>query len=321
MRFIISVFTTLVVVSTSVAQITISTANLDISEYHEKLLQIVSTQIIDHKTVTERKEWDWLKPELTKPVAITRRVAIHGKELWVSRDTTQSPAQEGQFAHVITPDAAYLIHKKSDAGKYTLIGHDTEWKNQQSYLNSIRLFSACKQLFQPNQVKEVLDTSNDVYEGRQTKRITIQTNYGAKLTAHIDRKTYQHIYSEEDKIPDMKAHSYIDGKMIRKTEYRSEGGRLWPTRHEDYMIKSDGKKQPMYEITFLEYAPYTPSADELNIEKQFGIKPIPHEARPASAMVKKSSVRPSYWWYLAGGVFLAFTVGLVLFARKRRATS
>ena len=159
MRFIISVFTTLVVVSTSVAQITISTANLDISEYHEKLLQIVSTQIIDHKTVTERKEWDWLKPELTKPVAITRRVAIHGKELWVSRDTTQSPAQEGQFAHVITPDAAYLIHKKSDAGKYTLIGHDTEWKNQQSYLNSIRLFSACKQLFQPNQVKEVLDTS------------------------------------------------------------------------------------------------------------------------------------------------------------------
>lgn len=306
------------------AQIAISTANLDIPDYNEKLLNIVNTQIVDYRTVDEFKQWEyWLRPDDPKPVGVTRRTALHGKDLWVSRFAILPPAGNGKTLSVqlLSPDAYYYLYRKSEEGKYTLTGHGTAWKDSDGYENSVLSYAVSLQLFQPKKVKHVLETTNDVHDGIPTKRITIQTNYGAKITAHIDRKTYQHVYSEIDKILDVKARTYTEGKHVNKTEYRTEGGRLWPTRHEEYYVKSNGKKYPITETTFLEYAPYIPKPDELDIEKQFGIKPIPHEPRPASAVVKKSSVRPAYWWYLAGGVFLAVTVGLVLFARKRRATA
>ena len=143
--------------------------------------------------------------------------------------------------------------------------------------------------------------ADDEYEGRPSKRVTLRTREGARWIAHLDRTTYQHLYGESDQVVDLKRRTQVPGKSVSKTEYRAEGGRLWPTRHESYQVPSGGKKQPLTETTFVEYVPYTPTADELDMEKQFGVKPIPHEPRPGSAQPKASltASRSRNWMYPA----------------------
>ena len=79
---------------------------------------------------------------------------------------------------------------------------------------------------------------------------------------------------------------------------------------------------PQYEIDFHEYVPYTPTADELDLEKQFGIKPIPHPPRPESAIVKPQRASGSATWLYAAGaavLLVALGLGLYLYRRSRRA--
>jgi hypothetical protein len=301
------------------AQVTLTTANLTIPEYRDKLDHIVRTQIVGYRTVTERKDWDILVP--TKPVIVGRKVAVHGKDQWVSRFAALPPAGDGRdlYIQVLSPDAFYVLHHKRSTGKYEVFEHGTEWGKPSGYANTAALFSACVQLFQPEEGTKLLETADDEYEGRPTLRITLRTNYGATQTVHVDQETYQHLYSEIDKVLDYTKRSYVAGKQVRKTEYRSDGGRLWPTRQEEYQVASDGKKQMLRETTFLEYAPHTPTADELDIEKQFGIKPIPHEPRPESAQPRPlpSAGRSRVWLYAAAGVLAAAAV-LVAVVRYRR---
>lgn len=294
MRSIVTLLITLASVGVASAQITIATVDLGIPDYHEKLRHIVNTQIVNYRTVVEEKEWDWFGQDLTKPPQLSRWVGVHGSDLWVSRIAIQPPYGDGKdyYVHVVSSDEAYCLHRKPDVDGYTIFKYETVLSNPQSYASSVHWCLATRQLFKPSELKEVLGTTEDEYEGRLTIRVTFQTKFGATTTTHIDRKTYQHIYSETDKIREYKTYTYVEGKRIEKTEYRSEGGRLWPTRHEDYIIKTNGKKYPTREFTFLEYTPYTATADELDIEKQFGVKPVPPDQRPAPAVPKSDVQQP-----------------------------
>ncbi len=298
MRLIISVLVSLAAVGVTQAQITISTENLDIPGYSARLRKIVDEQIINFRTVVEYKRWDRSRPDDAKPAEVGRRVAIHGKEMWISRNTIlqglNPPGADGKdfYVHIISPDVCYFLLSELSGGKYSVNGPYTAWSSPQQYSNAANLFASCMQLFQPQEVKEVLEVTDDEYEGRPTKRITIKSKYGVKTITHLDRTTYQHIYTEADKIYDWNYQGYLDGKSVSKTEYRTHDGRLWPTRHEGYYFKSDGKKRMLSESVFLEYAPYTPTADDLDVEKQFGVKLVPPEPRPDPATLKPPEAQP-----------------------------
>ncbi len=143
-----------------------------------------------------------------------------------------------------------------------------------------------------HEVKEVMEVADDEYEGKPTLRVTLRMTNGAKSVTYLERTTYQHIYTESDKIYDWNARGHVDGKTAARTEYRTHDGRLWPTRHEWYYFKSDGKKRMLSESVFLEYAPRTPTADELDMEKQFGVKLVPPEPRPDPATLKPPEAQP-----------------------------
>jgi hypothetical protein len=320
MRYMLSALVAVTAAGAAGAQVTLSTGKLEIPEYYEKLNSIVNSQIVGYRTVVEYRLWEPLRPDDPKPVTVGRRTAVHGRDLWVSRDAIPPPRGDGRdkYVHVLSPDAFYILSHNRSAGKYEVRAHGTEWGDPPSYANAVGLFSACVQLLQPASGTKMLETSDGEYEGRPSKRITLRTSYGATLTAHVDRATYQHLYSEVDRIVDVKARGYGAGTRVRKTEYRSEGGRLWPTRQEEYQVTPDGKRQPWSETTFLEYAPHTPSADELDLEKQFGVKPIPHEPRPESA---RPGPPPPVaggraWQYAAAGLATAAAVLIMVLLRR-----
>ena len=111
MRFIFAALIAIGINGMSYGQIEISTAILDIPDYHEKLNKLVSQQIIGYRVNTEFKTWDPFKPEDTKPWQVGHRVAVHGKEQWVSRNTIPLPSGDGKdyYVHVLSPDSCYYL--------------------------------------------------------------------------------------------------------------------------------------------------------------------------------------------------------------------
>ncbi|MBX9626730.1 MAG: hypothetical protein K2X82_23210, partial [Gemmataceae bacterium] len=295
------------------AQVTMATSGLQVPDYYDKLAEVVNAQIAGHRVVSEHKDWDVLRPGDPDPVVVSRRVAVHGKDRWVSRESAlPPPAGDGKdrFVHVLSPDDFYVMRFKPPGDKYTVLGHGTEWEKPDNYANTVRLFSASVQLYQPQNVSALLEVADDRYEGRKSRRITLRTRDGVTRTVHVDRKTYQHLYSEADRVMDYKARGLVPGTAARRTEYREDGGRLWPTREEIYHVRADGTRQPVAEETILEYHPYTPAADELDLEAQFGVKPIPHDPRPDSAKPNplRSAGGSGAWLYAAAGVLSAAAV-------------
>ncbi len=285
---------------------------------------------MNHRTVVEYKGWNPSTPDDINPIFVGKRVAIHGKKLWVSRNSIFKGLVRDDIdgrdidITLIYPNACYSLNCNPSDRKYAVNGPHTPWKRDQSYSSGVNSFSATVQLFQPEQVKQVLDLTNDTYEGRPTVRVTLLASYGLKSITHLDRTTYQHLYTESDKVFDRKNLGNEDEKIISKTEYRTEGGKLWPTRHERYYITAGGKKRLFSEDTFLEYAPYTPTADELDIEKQFGVKLVPPEPRPDPATLKLIAAPPravvptppagnQTWMYGVGCLVFVVVVVAVLF--------
>lgn len=324
MRYLFLISLTLSSVGSAQGQIALSAANLDIPDYHDKLRRVVNEQIINYRTVVEYTQWDVaLRREDGKPALSGRKVGIHGANLWVSRSNESSIDGKLKlgYAHILSPDDCYYLQIKPTGEKVTLLKHTTEWEDPRSYTSASLLFSACNQLFQPQhgQVKQVMAVADAEYEGRPSKRITMLTAYDANWIVHLDRTTYQFLHSEIDKVFDHKARDYVAGKAIARVEYRSDGGKRWPTRREVYEVNAKGKKQPVADYKFVEYAPYTPTADELDMEKQFGIKPIPHEPRPDSAKpgASGSAGRSRLWLYAAAGVLATTAIGIVAVRRRK----
>ena len=306
------------------AQVTLGAGNLQVPDYYDKLTDIVNAQIAGHRVVAEYKLWEPTRPDDPNPVTVGRKVAIHGRDQWVLRDSFPPPGGDGRdrYVRVVTPDAFYFIALKPASGKFVVNEHGTEWQKPDGYARTVGYFPAAIQLYQPKDVAAVSEVADGEYEGRRTKRITLRTRGGVTHITHVDRKTYQHLYSESDRVYSPKTRGDAPGKSVRRTEYREEGGRLWPTRQESYQVGEDGVRQPVAETIILEYAPYAPSADELDLEAQFGVKPIPHEPRPDSARPNplRSAGGTGAWLYAAAGVLAAAAVAVVVVRRRRRPT-
>ena len=57
-----------------------------------------------------------------------------------------------------------------------------------------------------------------------------------------------------------------------------------PKEYKQWYVYPDGRQVPRLEVTWLEFSPYTPTADDFDLEKQFGVTP-PVEPPPAEPPV------------------------------------
>jgi hypothetical protein len=95
----------------------------------------------------------------------------------------------------------------------------------------------------------------------------------------------------------------------------TENGLPFPTAVKGWYVWPTGRREPMTDIEFSEFKRYTPSAEELDFEKQFGI-PLPALPPKPGVLAKAGGNRVTRW--LAGGLALTVIAALVVLIRRRR---
>jgi hypothetical protein len=158
--------------------------------------------------------------------------------------------------------------------------------------------------------------------GSDTLKITTRHSNGVNVFYHVIPSTFQLLYAETDRSLDFSGRGALgEEKTTLRVTYREAGGNRYPVKVEQHRLQPDGVQRKMSLVEFTEYAPYTPTADDLDLEKRFGVKPVAHEPRPDSAKPRPPKSSGSLIWYIVGGVLAVVAVGLVLYARRRRAVA
>ena len=105
-------------------------------------------------------------------------------------------------------------------------------------------------------------------------------------------------------------------KMMGQLTYRpSDEGFPLPWKFETWNILPDGKRVPQSLSEVTEYVKYTPTADDFDLEKQFGVKPLP---LPGTAAYLAAS-RSWRWLYaVAATGFAILSVLMILYIRRTR---
>ncbi len=96
----------------------------------------------------------------------------------------------------------------------------------------------------------------------------------------------------------------------------TENGLPFPKSIKGWYVWPDGKREPMTDIEFTEYKRYTPTADELDFEKNFGIQ-LP--ALPPKPLAKPGAAsKVGRWLLIALGVAAVATIAIAIARRRRR---
>jgi hypothetical protein len=292
-------------------------------DYYERIRQLCQNHVCNHKVVAKLKMWDPLKYDL-KNVVLQDKYEIYGEKAWLQK--TVSKNKDGSIDEAFSfmnTDAYYVFGLGEKSSKYQIHEHLVEWNKPEKFYSSFMEHMATSAQiynFAIYQNDKLVGTPEGVeYDGRASLRLNFTTPENSTRTLYIDRQTYQFLYSESPHIMRFMQGKIPMGSMtFAQTQYRDVGGKRLPVSYVTGWKKPSGEKLPFLEYEFTEYLPYKPTADELNLEKQFGIKPIAHEPRPDSAKVKSKMGSRARWWYVAAGALFVVMVGLILAARKRR---
>ncbi len=241
-----------------------------------------------------------------------------------------SPPQKSQDAYLWLGDEIYSL-TKSNGSKYVLESHYPEAKNfprleqelrdtraflPLSLTGGLRLSGYFKLMIYQRTKKYhfiVKSVNYDAtFENRPAVELVHQSgseNY--QVTSYLDpNNSYALLhYKIDHQAAGIKVKSGEHAKTFGTITYADEkdGVRL-PTKYVTWYEMSDGKKVPRAELTYLEYEHYTPTADDFDLEKQFGIKPFPKAPKPAGPR--------SYWLYYAAGGLALVTIGLIVYRRR-----
>ena len=100
----------------------------------------------------------------------------------------------------------------------------------------------------------------------------------------------------------------------------SDFGYPVPKKYVSNFVEPNGKVTPMLEIDFLKWERYTPTADDFDLEKQFGVKPLPKpvEATPSPIDTVPETPERNWGLWIASAALVVVTVVLFVFVWRRR---
>ncbi len=155
---------------------------------------------------------------------------------------------------------------------------------------------------------------------------------------YLDPKTYLVLARERTGMPQARTRQIEPIRRVVEISYgapAADTGLPFPTAIKTTYHMPDGKTLPGESVTFTEYRRYTPTPDEVDVEKVLKVKmptipprpPLPPEGqyldpdRPGELLpAVRRSGRTAWPWYAGGGVLAVASVTLgLLFRRRRRA--
>ena len=167
-----------------------------------------------------------------------------------------------------------------------------------------------------------LSASPSTWQGQPAIAIKVRSTFGDIVsTTYVDpANDYAALGYESDGSLDATGKKGPVRRMGVLTYAPSAEGVPLPTKYEMWYILPDGRKVPNGLDEFLEYSRYTPTADDFDLEKQFGIKPLPP---PGTGIGSNPATSRRLGWWLYGGaaLFALLTAGLIIMRRRRRAAS
>jgi hypothetical protein len=117
----------------------------------------------------------------------------------------------------------------------------------------------------------------------------------------------------------------LDVDQVTEVTYGppTENGLPFPTAVKGWYVWPTGRREPMTDIVFTEFRRYTPTADELDFQKQFGIAlpALPPKPGLLESILGGGSGGGRVTRWLVGGVAVTLAVAAVVYLRRRRAAA
>ncbi len=303
-----------------------------LDEYARALPNLLGRYVQNKKVVAAGRVFDRLAP--TGSLVNTGTVTSVSDETSVrSNGTNDAGGKSTNPAGgiLVTADQAYQV-ETSDGKTYIIASHVSPSVGRLQYEMSVRgtclyfplSYGGGRRIidcFDPPQERwkdrYVITSREDTkLAGKPTVKLTIKETLGTTARLYLDRANDLAFLRYE-------ADGWIDPKTKKRTSYMVVGELTYtataagpmPSRFESYLLKPDGTRVPQEEYTFTTYESYTPQRSDFDLEKQFGLKPLP----PPMASGSSRTAGRSWWWLYAIAAALALvTAGLVVAARRRR---
>ena len=250
--------------------------------YHAKIHQLCQTHIKNHRVRCTNTVWEPGKRDYKEGESwASEWDELYGDAVWISEARHPPKGSTRRAARYFTPDGYYNLG--SDGTRpFDLGAFNPEWKDHSSgYSGTFSSFLATRQIYKPDRGERLIAHGPDTFENRPAIRLHTRKSDSITSTIYLDRDTFQ-LLSVATEVPAEYALRGLpdpEKSNIRVT-YRDAGAKRYPVRFEHTRSRPNGATRKYMQTDFAEYAPHTPTADELDMEKRFGMKPTPHEPRP-----------------------------------------
>ncbi len=191
------------------------------------------------------------------------------------------------------------------------------------------------------QAGSTFSVGSEVRDGVDRIAVRLKLDRDGRKQAHtfyLDRRNYVVVARETVGLFNMTLGRYEPIRRVEEISYgpaAPDTGLPFPTAVKTTYHMPDGKTLPGESVTFTEYRRYTPTPDEVGVEKVLKVKmpaipprpPLPPEGqyldpdRPGELLpAARRSGRTAWPWYAGGSVLAVASVTLgLLFRRRRRA--
>ena len=262
-------------------------------------------------------------------------VVADGSAILLKESTATS--QSGIF---ITADELYSIGATAK-DKYQINWHSFAWKENSSNRTMRYPYHLINMTSVSNPGSTHAGTANDYYpdkehhypireivfdelDGKKVYRITQEWKNQDGITpiiSYVDATNFLVLREVTKRTLDYKLRKMVDVEQVTDYTYTpNPGGIPFPKSVKGWYVEANGKKLPMTDIEYTEYKRYTPTPDEVDMEKQFGISPLPLPPRPelpAAARGATPGTKIARWLYGSAALFAILTATIVVRARRR----
>ena len=141
-----------------------------------------------------------------------------------------------------------------------------------------------------------LSSKKTTYGGREPIVISFETQSGEVSENYYDPSNSYALLGHDSGVgwpgPNAK-------KLVGKITYEpSDLGYPVPKKYVAHFVEPDGKFIPYVEVDFLKWERYSPAPDDFDMEKHFGVKPLPRPVKAPSPLIDSISEAPERNWGL-----------------------